>query len=31
MRKRCKSNGDKNLLPFQIIKAASEGDVMAIN
>ena len=31
MRKRCKSNGDKNLLPFHIIKAASEGDVMAIN
>lgn len=31
MRKRCKSNGDKNLLPFHIIKAASEGEVMAIN
>ena len=31
MRKRCKSNGDKNLLPFHIIKAASEGDIGAIH
>ena len=31
MTKRCKSREEKNLLPFHIIKAASEGDVMAIN
>lgn len=31
MKKRCKSREEKNLLPFHIIKAASEGDVMAIN
>ena len=31
MTKRCKSKGEKNLPPFHIIKAASEGDVMAIN
>ena len=31
MTKRCKSKGEKNLLPFHIIKAASEGDVLAIN
>ena len=31
MKKRCKSREEKNLLPFHIIKAASEGDVLAIN
>ena len=31
MMKKCKSREEKNLLPFHIIKAASEGDVMAIN
>lgn len=31
MKKRCKNSEEKNLLPFHIIKAASEGDVMAIN
>ena len=31
MEKRSKSKEEKNLLPFHIIKAASEGDVMAIN
>ena len=31
MTKRCRSREEKNLLPFHIIKAASEGDVMAIN
>ena len=31
MGKRSKSKGEKNLLPFHIIKAASEGDIMAIN
>ena len=31
MKKKYKSREEKNLLPFHIIKAASEGDVMAIN
>ena len=31
MTKRCRSREEKNLLPFHIIKAASEGDVLAIN
>ena len=31
MKKKCKNSEEKNLLPFHIIKAASEGDVMAIN
>ena len=31
MTKRCKRKEEKNLLPFHIIKAASEGDVLAIN
>ena len=31
MKQRCKNREEKNLLPFHIIKAASEGDVMAIN
>ena len=31
MKKRCKSREEKNMQPFHIIKAASEGDVMAIN
>lgn len=31
MIKRCKKNNEKNLLPFHIIKAASESDVEAIN
>ena len=30
MKKRCKNSEEKNLLPFHIIKAASEGDVLAI-
>ena len=31
MKQRCKNREEKNLLPFHIIKAASEGDVLAIN
>ena len=31
MKKKCKNSEEKNLLPFHIIKAASEGNVMAIN
>lgn len=31
MKNNCQSKEEKNLLPFHIIKAASEGDVMAIN
>ena len=31
MKKRYKSRNEENLLPFHIIKAASEGDVSAIN
>lgn len=31
MKKECKHMKEKNLLPFHIIKAASEGDVSAIN
>ena len=31
MKQRCKNREEKNLLPFHIIKAASESDVMAIN
>ena len=31
MKKECKHMKEKNLLPFHIIKAASEGDVNAIN
>ena len=31
MKKMYKSRNEENLLPFHIIKAASEGDVSAIN
>ena len=31
MKQRCKNREEKNLLPFHIIKAASEGDITAIN
>lgn len=31
MNKKCKCRNEENLLPFHIIKAASEGDVGAIN
>lgn len=31
MRKNCKTMNESNLLPFHIIMAASEGDVVAIN
>lgn len=31
MKKKCKHNMERNLLPFHIIKAASEGDITAIN
>ena len=31
MKQRCKNREEKNLLPFHIIKAASERDVLAIN
>lgn len=31
MRKNCKTMDESNLLPFHIIVAASEGDVVAIN
>lgn len=31
MKKKCKRNMERNLLPFHIIKAASEGDITAIN
>ena len=31
MKKKCKLNMERNLLPFHIIKAASEGDITAIN
>ena len=31
MKQRCKNREEQNLLPFHIIKAASEGDVLAIN
>lgn len=30
MKKNCKSKKEKKLLPFRIIKAASEGDLIAI-
>ena len=30
MKQRCKNREEQNLLPFHIIKAASEGDVLAI-
>ena len=30
MKQRCKNREEKNLLPLHIIKAASEGDVLAI-
>ena len=30
MKQRSKNREEKNLLPFHIIKAASEGDVLAI-
>lgn len=31
MRKNCKTMNESNLLPFHIIVAASEGDIVAIN
>lgn len=31
MKTKCRCTEEKNLLPFQIIKAASEGDIAAIN
>ena len=31
MKQRCKNREETNLLPFHTIKAASEGDVLAIN
>ena len=31
MKTKCRCMEEKNLLPFQIIKAASEGDIAAIN
>lgn len=31
MKRSCKNIEEKSLLPFHIIKAASEGDVVAIN
>lgn len=31
MKTKCRCTEEKNLLPFHIIKAASEGDIMAIN
>ena len=31
MKTKCRCTEEKNLLPFQLIKAASEGDIAAIN
>lgn len=31
MKRKCRRMEEKNLLPFRVIKAASEGDVIAIN
>lgn len=31
MKKKCKQMEEKNLLPLRIIKAASKGDIIAIN
>ena len=31
MKTKCRCSEEKNLLPFQLIKAASEGDIAAIN
>lgn len=31
MKKASRNNSEKNLLPFHIIRAATEGDVVAIN